>query len=80
MDKNRLMCNRFSHPSSLAWFRDAAWNQRPLAEHIDNVLSMWAPEAPNLDLIPLTAPEVRRLLQVLAEPPERSSFHLAWSR
>jgi len=30
-------------------------------------------------LIPLTTPEVRRLLLALAEPPERFSFRLAWS-
>jgi len=32
-----------------------------------------------LELLPLTVPEVRRLLLALAEPPERFSFHLAWS-
>jgi hypothetical protein len=33
-----------------------------------------------MSLLPLTAPEVRRLLLALAEPPERFSFRLAWSR
>ena len=33
-----------------------------------------------MTLIPLTVPEVRRLLLALAEPPERFSFRLAWSR
>ena len=32
------------------------------------------------DLIPLTVPEVRRLLLALAEPLEQFSFRLAWSR
>jgi hypothetical protein len=32
-----------------------------------------------LSLLPLTAPEVRRLLLALMEPPERFSFRLAWS-
>ena len=32
-----------------------------------------------LALLPLTVPEVRRLLLALAEPPERFSFRLAWS-
>jgi hypothetical protein len=31
-------------------------------------------------VIPLTVPEVRRLLLALAEPPERFGFRLAWSR
>ncbi len=30
-------------------------------------------------MIPLTVPEVRRLLLTLAEPPERVRFRLAWS-
>lgn len=30
-------------------------------------------------MIPLTVPEVRRLLLTLAEPPERIRFRLAWS-
>lgn len=30
-------------------------------------------------MIPLTAPELRRLLLALAEPPERFGFRLAWS-
>ena len=33
-----------------------------------------------MSLLPLTAPEVRRLLLALAEPPERFNFRLAWSR
>ncbi|HVC82637.1 MAG TPA: transposase [Chloroflexota bacterium] len=31
-------------------------------------------------MIPFTVPEVRRLLLALAEPPERFSFRLHWSR
>jgi hypothetical protein len=31
------------------------------------------------ELLPLTVPEVRRLLLALAAPPERFGFHLAWS-
>jgi hypothetical protein len=31
-------------------------------------------------LIPLTVPEVRRLLRLLTEPPERHGFVLGWSR
>jgi len=34
----------------------------------------------SLDLIPLTAPEVRRLLLVLAVPVEQRRFQLHWSR
>lgn len=30
-------------------------------------------------MIPLTVPEVRRLLLMVAEPPERAPFRLAWS-
>jgi Putative transposase of IS4/5 family (DUF4096) len=30
-------------------------------------------------LLPLTVPEVRRLLLAVTEPPERCSFHLTWS-
>jgi hypothetical protein len=33
-----------------------------------------------LSLLPLTAPEVRRLLLALREPPDRFGFHLQWSR
>lgn len=32
-----------------------------------------------LSLLPLTVPEVRRLLLALTEPPERFRFRLAWS-
>jgi Putative transposase of IS4/5 family (DUF4096) len=31
-------------------------------------------------LVPLTIPEVRRLLRLLTQPPERRSFLLSWSR
>jgi transposase len=34
---------------------------------------------PQAELIPLTVPEVRRLILALAEPPERFGFRLAWS-
>jgi hypothetical protein len=33
-----------------------------------------------LSLLPLTVPELRRLLLALTEPPERFGFRLAWSR
>jgi transposase len=33
-----------------------------------------------LSLLPLTVPEVRRLLLALTEPPDRFGFHLQWSR
>lgn len=33
-----------------------------------------------LSLLPLTVPELRRLLLALAEPPEQFDFRLAWSR
>ena len=33
-----------------------------------------------MSLLPLTAPEVRRLLLALREPPDRFGFHLQWSR
>ena len=36
--------------------------------------------APPSELIPLTTPEVRRLLLALGEPDERLAFRLAWSR
>jgi SRSO17 transposase len=36
--------------------------------------------APTADLLPLTVPEVRRLVLALAESVERRAFRLAWSR